>query len=266
MAFTKQRGVLSVRLSRQDAKPSYFICPGRPFVGDFHAKMPIRKKTSPPQTVFLRPDIIIGSPLDGVAWPDTLRELSFLVDEDGVGYFDQPIDVSPLPRDLEILKFGDQFDQSFDRVQWPQGLKEIVLGHSFRGGNGSNLRHVRWPASLRDITAPLAALTALISDAKTMMSKSEQRRHKKRVERKMHHDACTKCAGRRELQRIEEFRELGWVPKECRIHDAYSPMQKEQGLRDFGDSCNEHSSDDEADERAEKEFSEAYNYDAGWWR
>ena len=72
------------------------------------------------------------------AAPDTTAELQqiaqlhaqgILTDEEfGSGDFNQPIDVAPLPRDLEVLKFSPQFNHRLDHIIWPRGLKEVVLG------------------------------------------------------------------------------------------------------------------------------------------
>lgn len=198
-------------------------------------------------------------PLDGVVWPDALRELHFLTGEFGEGYFDRPIDVTPLPRTLEVLKFGSMFNQSIDNIEWPAALREFVVGYSFDGGGSANLRRVVWPASLRDFTAPVAKLTEKLA-SRGGYSRRHQQRQYFRKRRKMRHDDCSLCAGKRERRRIDEFRQLGWVPKDCRIHDAYSPLKQEDGLGYYDDSCTENSSDDEE----EKEMREAMNYDRGW--
>lgn len=50
---------------------------------------------------------------------------------------------------MEVLKFGDKFDQPLEGVVWPRGLREVELGRSFQ----QRMDSVVWPKSLRRITA-----------------------------------------------------------------------------------------------------------------
>lgn len=85
-------------------------------------------------------------------WPDALQVLIF----EGF-YFDQPIHVAPLPKELQVLKLGVVFDQSLDKVVWPKGLKEVELGWGFTGRHSSpRLADVVWPSGLREMKAPEA--------------------------------------------------------------------------------------------------------------
>lgn len=80
---------------------------------------------------------------------NTLQVLSF----EGFS-FDQPIHVTPLPQDLQVLELGDVFDQPLDSVVWPKSLKEVYIGWSFTGGQSHRLADVVWPSSLRVMKAP----------------------------------------------------------------------------------------------------------------
>lgn len=204
-----------------------------------------------------------SSPLDGVVWPDTLRELHFLTDEEfGYGYFNQPIDVAPLPRGLEVLKFSPGFNQRLDHIEWPQGLREVVLGCRFARDTTHDLSRLVWPASLRELTVPVADVTELLKLGGQGNVPFGRPRRRWNSRDKSRHDDCALCAGRREQKRIDELRQLDWVPKDCRILEAYSPLQREQGLGYYDDSCTERSSDDETDEM--RDMREALNYDRGW--
>lgn len=86
----------------------------------------------------------LDRPLHEVTWPDTLRKLEFQGP-----YFNQPIVDTPLPRDLEVLKFGDGYDQPLESISWPRGLREVELGRSFQ----QSMESVVWPKTLRSITA-----------------------------------------------------------------------------------------------------------------
>lgn len=77
-----------------------------------------------------------------------------MLDFDG-SCFDQPIHVTPLPKELKVLKLGDEFDQSLDNVVWPEGLKEVAIGRGFTGKESPRLGEVVWPKGLLELTAPM---------------------------------------------------------------------------------------------------------------
>lgn len=78
--------------------------------------------------------------------------------------FNQPIHVTPLPRDLAVLTLGDSFDQPLDTVVWPKGLKEVSIGCSFTGNDSPRLADVVWPSGLRILTAPRINIGQLPKD------------------------------------------------------------------------------------------------------
>lgn len=67
--------------------------------------------------------------------------------------FDQPIHVTPLPKELQVLKLGEVFDQPLDNVVWPKGLKEVDVGWGFTGKMSPRLADVVWPSGLREMKA-----------------------------------------------------------------------------------------------------------------
>lgn len=199
-----------------------------------------------------------------------MRQLHFLADQEfGYGYFNQPIDVAPLPRDLEVLQLTPDFNQRLDHIEWPQGLKKVVLGYKFTHGRHDDLRRLVWLASLRELTVPISAVTFLLSRGpKTppIMTVDERpslelryhfpRRWKDQPESPQDDGASR---GISEQRQIDELRQRGWVPKDCRIHDAISPLQREANLGYLDDERSNTSSDDEA-----RDMREALNYDRGW--
>lgn len=88
---------------------------------------------------------LTNRPIDNIVWPETLRELNFIGP-----LFNYPIDRTPLPRDLEVLKLGGGFNQPLEDIAWPQGLQRVDLGHSFE----RSMERAVWPKSLRKVTAP----------------------------------------------------------------------------------------------------------------
>ena len=53
-----------------------------------------------------------------------------------------------LPESLEILTFGNQFNQSLDQVTFPSSLQSLFFGHEFN----QSLDRVTFPSSLQSLT------------------------------------------------------------------------------------------------------------------
>ncbi|CAM9764052.1 unnamed protein product [Ectocarpus fasciculatus] len=101
-----------------------------------------------------------NQPIDNVRWPRALKSLEFTspwqislredpdtcLDElDLVGAFDSPF--TTLPASLRTLWLGDEFGQSLEGVNWPNGLVTLGLGCKFEGLH----RGVSWPSNLRNL-------------------------------------------------------------------------------------------------------------------
>ena len=48
---------------------------------------------------------------------------------------------------VNVIRFGESFNQSIDKVKWPSGIEKIKLGNAFN----QPLDKVNWPSSVRDI-------------------------------------------------------------------------------------------------------------------
>eukprot|EP00434_Breviolum_minutum_P014412 symbB.v1.2.012708.t2/scaffold882.1/size155402/3 len=72
--------------------------------------------------------------------PETLHKLTFARG--------QALHDVRLPRDLQSLTFGRQFNQSVDNVTWPAGLQSVSFGRQFN----QSVDNVTWPAGLQSLT------------------------------------------------------------------------------------------------------------------